>query len=69
MVCPVLFSQAVEPVVGENGHFDAAIEIGPHPVLKGPATQIIQDLWGEKVLYTGILSRSKDDLEAFADGL
>jgi hybrid polyketide synthase/nonribosomal peptide synthetase ACE1 len=69
MVRPVLFSQAIECAIGEKGPFDAAVEVGPHPALKGPATQTIQEMSGENIHYTGVLSRDKDDVEAFAEGL
>src|SRR5690606_9119984 len=39
MVNAVLFSQAVEAVTEALGPFDLAVEVGPHPALKGPATQ------------------------------
>ncbi|XTI91351.1 polyketide synthetase, partial [Cenococcum geophilum] len=69
MASPVLFSQAVEFAAAERGPFDAAIECGPHPALKGPALQVIQEFLGDQVPYTGLLSRGKNDNEAFAEGL
>lgn len=69
LISPVMFSQAIESAIAEKGSFDAAIEIGPHPALKGPATQTIQDNSGETIPYTGVLSRGQNDIEAFADGL
>ena len=69
MVRPVLFSQAISTAVSEKGPFNLVIEVGPHPALQGPASQLIQELTGEIVPYTGLLSRSKSDIEAFADGL
>ncbi|KAI9753134.1 MAG: putative Hybrid PKS-NRPS biosynthetic cluster [Chaenotheca gracillima] len=69
MTNPVLFSQAVEYAVAEKGPFDFAIEVGPHPALQGPTTQTIQDVSGEAIPYTGVLSRGKDDVESFADAL
>ncbi|RDL40494.1 uncharacterized protein BP5553_00473 [Venustampulla echinocandica] len=68
LVSPVLFSQAVEYALGE-GRFDLAIELGPHPALKGPASQVIQDALGDPTPYTGFLNRGVDDIEAFSNGL
>jgi hybrid polyketide synthase/nonribosomal peptide synthetase ACE1 len=70
MLKPVLFSQAVEMAVAERGPFDLAIEIGPHPALKGPVIQTIKDLiGGESIPYCGLLSRGKNNIECFADAL
>jgi hybrid polyketide synthase / nonribosomal peptide synthetase ACE1 len=69
LVSPVLFSQAVEYALGERGPFDAIIEIGPHPALKGPTTQTIQDISGQVVPYTGVLRRWRNDVEAVSDCL
>jgi hybrid polyketide synthase / nonribosomal peptide synthetase ACE1 len=68
LVSPVLFSQALEYALGES-KFDLAVELGPHPALKGPASQVIQEALGETIPYTGLLSRTDDDVEAFANGL
>jgi hybrid polyketide synthase/nonribosomal peptide synthetase ACE1 len=64
MVRPVLFSHALACAT-ENTTVDLAIEVGPHPTLKGPALQTLPP----ELPYTGVLSRSKDDLEAFSDSL
>ncbi|KAI1457563.1 hypothetical protein F4805DRAFT_174045 [Annulohypoxylon moriforme] len=69
MLNPVLFKQAVERACLETGPFDIAIEIGPHPALKGPAIQVIQDITGRTIPYTGLLQRGVNDLEALANGL
>ena len=71
MVKPVLFSQAIEKAYTENGSYDIAIEIGPHPALKGPAIQVISESSkaDEVPPYIGFLHRGKNDVEAFADGL
>lgn len=68
LVSPVLFSQAMEYALGES-QYDVAVELGPHPALKGPASQVIQEALGESMPYTGMLSRNTDDVEAFASGL
>ena len=69
MTQPVLFSQALGSAVVENGPFGIALEVGPHPALKGPVTQIIQDMTTEVIPYSGLLSRGKNDIETFANAL
>lgn len=69
MVNPVMFSEAVSFAVGAIGPFDMALEVGPHPALKGPALQTIQEVSGNTLPYTGTLSRGKNDCEAFASAL
>ncbi|TGJ82083.1 hypothetical protein E0Z10_g6697 [Xylaria hypoxylon] len=60
MCNPVLFSSALAQAVSECGEFDMAIEVGPHPALKGPATEIFSGP------YTGIISRGRDDVQELA---
>ncbi|KAJ5142438.1 Acyl transferase/acyl hydrolase/lysophospholipase [Penicillium bovifimosum] len=69
MVNPVLFSQAVTYAVGAVGPFDMALEVGPHPALKGPAMQTIQEVSGQALPYTGTLNRGKNDTEAVSSAL
>ncbi|MCJ1477282.1 hypothetical protein MMC13_005953 [Lambiella insularis] len=71
MASPVCFSQAIEKAFVVHGPFDVAIEVGPHPALKGPVTQTIQELSGglSPIPYTGLLKRGMNDDEAVADGL
>ncbi|KAJ5374411.1 Acyl transferase/acyl hydrolase/lysophospholipase [Penicillium concentricum] len=69
MVNPVLFSQAVTYAVAAAGPFDMALEIGPHPALKGPAMQTIQEVSGQTLPYTGTLNRGKNDTEALSSAL
>ncbi|TAQ90374.1 hypothetical protein B7494_g1325 [Chlorociboria aeruginascens] len=68
MVSPVMFSQAIKTAISENDPFQLALEIGPHPALKAPALQNLEDA-GATIPYAGVLSRGNDDVEAFADGL
>ncbi|KAI9693988.1 MAG: putative Hybrid PKS-NRPS biosynthetic cluster [Bathelium mastoideum] len=68
MVSPVLFSNAVEFAVAEKGPFDIAIELGPHPALKGPALQVLQEVATNPPPYTGLLSRGVNDNQALAEG-
>lgn len=69
MVNPVLFSQAVAYAVGAVGPFDMALEVGPHPALKGPAMQTIQEVSGQTLPYTGTLNRGKNSNEALSSAL
>lgn len=71
MVKPVLFKQALQRAFAIKGPFDIAVEVGPHPVLKGPAAQTLQDLSGglTPIPYTGLLKRGMNDIEAVADAL
>lgn len=69
MVQPVLFAQALSCALSEHGPFDQAIEVGPHPALKGPSLDIIKEVTGDAMSYVGCLHRGKDSAEAFAHGL
>ncbi|KAI1638954.1 polyketide synthase-like protein [Biscogniauxia mediterranea] len=65
---PVLFMQGIKRAYA-NGPFDLAIEVGPHPALKGPVLQTIQEISGHDIPYTGLLQRGRNDVEAVVDGL
>ena len=69
MVKPVLFSEALQHAVKEFGPFDAIIEVGPHPALKGPAIECMQDVIKGDTPYFGVLDRSKNDFLAFSNTL
>ncbi|PNY23690.1 LOW QUALITY PROTEIN: Hybrid Polyketide synthase-nonribosomal peptide synthetase [Tolypocladium capitatum] len=70
MVQTVLFSHAVEGALNRNdGPFAFGVEVGPHPVLKGPALQTIKTQLGDSILYEGVLDRKRDDVSAFASAL
>ncbi|EFY94354.1 (acyl-carrier-protein) S-malonyltransferase domain protein [Metarhizium robertsii] len=49
LINPVLFKQAVEKAWSDSGPFDMAVEIGPHPALKAPVQQVIQDITGQSL--------------------
>lgn len=66
---PVLFHQAITKAALDLESVDMAIEIGPHPALKGPASQSLQEVLEDAVPYTGLLSRGKDSTKAIADGI
>ncbi|OJJ97688.1 hypothetical protein ASPACDRAFT_108, partial [Aspergillus aculeatus ATCC 16872] len=53
----VLFAGALSEAQDAVGQFDLAIEVGPHPALKGPATATIAT-----TPYTGLLARGQDDV-------
>lgn len=72
MVNPVLFSQAVHYAWENAGAVDAVIEVGPHPALKGPASQTLSEAAGDAAkepVYVGLLSRGNDDVDSFSSSL
>ncbi|KAF3765311.1 hypothetical protein M406DRAFT_256096 [Cryphonectria parasitica EP155] len=68
MISPVLFHQALS-VALETDDYDLAIEVGPHPTLKGPASQTMQEVLGKSIPYYGVLSRGSDAILSFASCL
>ncbi|KAH8753456.1 hypothetical protein BGZ57DRAFT_958474 [Hyaloscypha finlandica] len=66
MTQAVLFEPAVTAAAEKAGPFDLALEIAPHPALKGPALQTLEAVSGSKVPYSGVLSRGKNDIVEFA---
>ncbi|TLD11806.1 hypothetical protein PspLS_11641 [Pyricularia sp. CBS 133598] len=64
LVKPVLFEDAIVAAMTNGGPFDAIIEVGPHPALKGPVGQSMQPhLPRNKVLpYCGALNRGENGL-------
>lgn len=69
MTNAVLFEPAVSKAVAESGPFDMAIEFGPHPALKGPALDTIQQSTDQQVPYVGLLARNKSDVGELASAL
>ena len=73
MTKPVLFAQALDLAVKYHGPFGIALEVGPHPALKAPATESLlasaesYDL--STVAYCGTLRRGQDSMRAFASTL
>jgi amino acid adenylation domain-containing protein/thioester reductase-like protein len=65
---PVLFYDAISTAV-QMEHFDIALEIGPHPALRGPATESIQHVLGHSIPYNGVLERGKDAVDTFSSAL
>ncbi|KAF4539201.1 Beta-ketoacyl synthase [Lasiodiplodia theobromae] len=69
MVQPVLFSQALECSLWNGGPFEMVVELGPHPALKGPGTQVLKSVLGSAPPYMGFMRRGDDEVEAFSGGL
>ncbi|KAL2284183.1 hypothetical protein FJTKL_09154 [Diaporthe vaccinii] len=70
MVQPVLFSEVVKLTVQvAPSKFNAAMEVGPHPALKGPVNQTLKQSIEYSPQYTSCLSRGKDGIETFAEML
>ncbi|KAL7907284.1 hybrid PKS-NRPS [Trichoderma velutinum] len=65
----VQFSQAIEHSIWHGGPFNVAIEIGPHPALKGPAEQTLKTYFGTVPNYAGLMRRGDDEVEAFSGAL
>ena len=69
MVKPVLFSQALMAAITDCEAQVMTLEVGPHPALKAPATETIEEVLGYSLPYAGVLNRGSNDLEACADAL
>ena len=71
LVKPVMFAEALSKALDStDDSYDLVMEVGPHPALKGPASQTIQNsLEGQSIPYTGTLSRGKDSIQAFSTAL
>ncbi|OPB43455.1 putative lovastatin nonaketide synthase protein [Trichoderma guizhouense] len=69
MTNAVLFADAVKNAVASDEQLSLVLEVGPHPALKGPATQNIADVRPSPIPYSGVLSRGANDVNAFSDAL
>ncbi|KAL3417500.1 beta-ketoacyl synthase domain-containing protein [Phlyctema vagabunda] len=69
MANAVLFAEAVKNAIASDDQISLAIEVGPHPALKGPVAQTIAEIRPGLFPYSGVLNRGHDDIEAFADAL
>ena len=67
MTNAVLFADAVKHAVVGDEDINLAIEVGPHPALKGPAIQNISEVRTAPFPYHGTLSRGTNDVEAFSE--
>ncbi|KAK1594656.1 AMP-binding enzyme [Colletotrichum navitas] len=69
MAQPVLFSQALEKACNDVGSFDLVIEVGPHPALRAPVMQTLQNLDPQnQPAYTFLLRRGQDSVQSFREG-
>ncbi|KAI1495559.1 hypothetical protein F5X99DRAFT_415001 [Biscogniauxia marginata] len=69
MLQPVLFFQALEAALAANGVPGLALEVGPHPALKGPASLTIEEFQGSAIPYFGTLTRGTNDALAMSNVL
>ncbi|WYZ43342.1 hypothetical protein EsH8_VI_001041 [Colletotrichum jinshuiense] len=67
MVKAVSFYEAINLALNTHGPFVSAVEVGPHPALKGPVQQTVKAATGGALSYAGLLDRKKDDRHAFAE--
>lgn len=65
MVRPVLFFQGLRKAL-TAGDFDVVLEVGPHPALKGPASQTIQETLQRDLPYHGTFVRGTSAIESFS---
>nr|A0A089FSA4.1 RecName: Full=Hybrid PKS-NRPS synthetase prlS; AltName: Full=Pyrrolocin biosynthesis protein S [fungal sp. NRRL 50135]AIP87510.1 pyrrolocin synthetase [fungal sp. NRRL 50135] len=69
MTNTVLFAPAVAAAVAQSGPFDMALELGPHPALKGPCLDTLAEALGDRIPYSGLLSRGQDDISEMSAAL
>ncbi|KKA18098.1 Hybrid NRPS/PKS protein 1, partial [Rasamsonia emersonii CBS 393.64] len=69
MLKPVLFSQALQTALSEIATPAIALEVGPHPALKGPASLTIEERIKDGLPYSGVLNRGGNDCEAFSSAI
>ena len=69
MISPVLFEKAITSAYTVFGPFDCALELGPHPALKSPALQTMQEISGSELPYTGLFRRNASAIESIAEAL
>ena len=69
MTSTVQFSSAIERCVTKFPNLKTAVEIGPHPALKGPATENFCCQGKANRKYIGTCSRGDHDFEAILDSV
>ncbi|KND87975.1 Nonribosomal peptide synthetase 14 [Tolypocladium ophioglossoides CBS 100239] len=69
MASPVQFSPAVAQAWADSGPFDLVLEVGPHPVLRSPCLDSVEEVAGDRPPYSGLLARGKDDVQEFSSAL
>lgn len=67
MAKPVLFSQALQCTLDQCGPFAVALEVGPHPVLKTPVSEVFGSLEQSIIPYIGCMKRGGNDVEAISN--
>ncbi|KAJ5726765.1 polyketide synthase [Penicillium malachiteum] len=67
MLQTVLFCPAVTYAPQTGGSFDLAIEVGPHPTLRGPTLQTLELASGATPPYLGTLKRNSSDVDALGE--
>ncbi|KAI1445302.1 polyketide synthase [Annulohypoxylon stygium] len=66
MIKPVLFNKALTAALRDHADVDAVLEVGPHPALKGPASQSILEILKLDIPYHGCLDRNMDSIQAMS---
>ncbi|KXT12059.1 hypothetical protein AC579_4694 [Pseudocercospora musae] len=70
LVKPVMFEAALSAALQSSStSFDGALEVGPHPALRGPVAQVTQDLLSKPVPYCGTLERGSGSTSSFSTAL
>ena len=69
MTNPVFFAQALQAAFQKEESLGIAIEVGPHPALRNPTIQTIQEISKTSIRYQATFERGKSDIEAFANTL
>ena len=72
MISPVLFEKAITRAFTSLGQISCALEVGPHPTLKGPTIQTMQAIRNIPVggiPYTGLFRRNTPAVESVAEAL
>ncbi|KAK8914934.1 Fusarin C synthetase [Metarhizium anisopliae] len=69
MVNAVKFSSAAKLAMQSGENFDAVLEVGPHPALKGPFEQTVKQVSDSTPPYQATLMRSIHDIDALSKTL
>ncbi|GJD00768.1 hybrid pks-nrps [Colletotrichum higginsianum] len=67
MVRPVLFADAITAALTNGGPFDVAVEVGPHPALKGPVNQTVRPHLGRQIPYCASMKRGENCATVFSE--
>lgn len=67
MTSTVQFTKGISRAVEYHGSFGAIVELGPHPALKGPATEFLSTFNHGELRYFSSCSRGSPDLEALLE--